>query len=113
LLHRLALTLALSQRARGFEKTHLKIGIRYSFSKPIAFCLLCSSLVLEASMWITGPTLLQCELGDCTRGGAGREKNPFSRKSAVASIDFIAAKFANLMVFEFFLMTAEVAEKRE
>ena len=61
LLHRLALTLALAQRARGLEKTHLKIDIRYLSSKPIAFCLLSSSLVLEASVWITGPALFQCK----------------------------------------------------
>jgi hypothetical protein len=30
-------TLALSQRARALEKTDLKIDIRYSSSKPIAF----------------------------------------------------------------------------
>ena len=50
-----------SQRARGLEKTHLKLGIRYSSSKPIAFYRLSSSLVLEASVWITAPTLLQCK----------------------------------------------------
>ena len=37
-------------------------------------------------------------------------KNPFSRNQRLQVFDFIEAKIAILMVFEFFLMTAERTE---
>jgi hypothetical protein len=66
LLHRLVLTLALSQRARGLEKTHLKIGIRIRFLKPIAFCLLSSSPVFELPVDKCANATSVQGLGDCT-----------------------------------------------
>ena len=44
------------------------------------------------------------------RGGAGREKIPFRENQPLQVIDFVETKFAILIVFEFFLMTAEVTE---
>jgi len=44
------------------------------------------------------------------RGGAGREKIPFRENQPLQVIDFVETKFAILIVFEFFLMTAEHAE---
>src|SRR4030095_13090381 len=61
-----------SQRARGLEKTHLKLGIRYSSSKPIAFCRLSSSLVLEASMWTTRQRYFSARTRRLHRGGRTR-----------------------------------------
>jgi len=49
-------------------------------------------------------------LGDCTAEARVVRKNPFLQNEQLQVFDFVEAEFAILMVFEFFLMTAEGAE---